>query len=327
MTKAIVVNDYGSADVLQWQDIILPNLSEHDVLLDHKAIGFNMIDTYFRKGLYPMDTPFILGAEAVGVIREVGSAVSGFKRGDLVATVQPQHGAYAEQRVLPVSCLIKIPDAIDSETVAASLLKGMTAQYLLKQTYTVKAGDTIVVYAAAGGVGSIITQWAKYLGANIIAIVGSAEKVSIAKDNGADYVLSLDKIEIDVIAQKVRQITNGKGVPVVYDSLGKETYIASLDCLQPKGLLVSYGNATGAVDNLNLLDLAKRGSLFVTRPTLFSYIATPETMMATANDFFDVIKQGAVKIHIGQRFALQDAVKAHLAAESRKTTGSTVLLP
>ncbi len=327
MTKAIVINDYGDADVLSWQDISLPSLGSQDVLVDNKAISFNMIDTYFRKGLYPMDIPFVLGAEAVGVIKQVGENVTGFSEGDRVACVQPKQGAYAEQRVLDVANLVKVPDDISGEIVAASLLKGMTAQYLLKQTYQVQAGDTIVIYAAAGGVGIITTQWAKHLGATVIAISGSEEKCAIAKSNGADYVISMADTPIDNIADKVKEITAGKGVPVVYDSLGKDTYLASLDCLQARGLLVSYGNATGAVNDVNLLDLAKRGSLFVTRPTLFDYISTPEALAATANDLFDVLQKGIVNVHIGQRFALQDASAAHKAAESRQTTGSTILLP
>ena len=327
MSKAIVVNQYGDAKQLCWQEIDLPSVQPNEVLIKNKAVGFNMIDTYFRKGLYPMDVPFVLGAEASGDIVAVGADVTGFAVGDRVACVQPKQGAYAEQRIVPAQELIKIPDGIDHDVVAASLLKGMTAQYLLKQTYIVKAGDTIVVYAAAGGVGVILVQWAKHLGATVIAITGSAEKCALAESYGADYSIDMSTTAIDEIPIRVKELTQGRGVPVVYDSLGKDTFVASLDCLQPCGLLVSYGNATGAVTDISLLDLAQKGSLYVTRPTLFHYIATPESMAATANDLFDVIQQGIVKVNIGQRFALKDAAQAHIVAESRQTTGSTLLIP
>ncbi len=327
MPKAIVINHYGDTDQLQWQDIELPSLAPTEVLVENKAISFNMIDTYFRKGLYPMEVPFVLGAESSGNIIAIGSDVKDFAVGDRVACVQPKQGAYAEQRIISTENLIKIPDSIDHETVAASLLKGMTAQYLLKQTYPVQAGDTVVIYAAAGGVGTILVQWAKHLGANVIAITGSAEKCALAKDNGADHTIDMSEISVSEIAGHVRRMTNGQGVPVVYDSLGKDTFIASLDCLQPRGLLVSYGNATGAVTDVNLLDLAQKGSLFVTRPSLFHYISTPKSMATTANDLFEAIEKGVLTISIGQCFALKDAALAHKAAESRQTTGATVLLP
>ena len=326
-TKAIIVQQYGDVSILQWQDTTLPELGGHDVLVQNHAVGFNMIDTYFRKGLYPAELPFVLGAESAGVVMEVGQSVKHYKPGDRVACVQPKSGAYARHRIVPESDLIHIPEEIDFETAAACLLKGMTAQFLLKQSYKVQAGDTIVIYAAAGGVGSILTQWAKYLGATVIAISGSAEKCQIAKSHGADFTIDMSSVAVADIPLKISELTSGKGVPVVYDSLGQQTFIASLDCLQPRGLLVSYGNATGAVENVNLLDLAKRGSLYVTRPVLFSYVDTPEKLAASATDLFNVVKKDIVSIKIGQRFPLENATQAHLAAESRQTQGSTILIP
>ena len=326
-TKAIVINEYGDTSAMQWQEIDLPDLQADEVLVKIVTVSFNMIDTYFRKGLYPMEKPFVLGAEAVGVIEAIGTDVIDFDVGDRVASVQPKEGAYAQYRVLNQASLIKVPDNLDDDTVAASLLKGMTAQYLLKQTYQVQAGDTIVVYAAAGGVGSILTQWAKHLGARVIGITSTKEKAALATQQGADFVINTSETPVEKIAEQVLAYTNGQGVPVVYDSLGKDTFYISLDCLQQRGLLVSYGNATGAVSDVNLLELAKRGSLYVTRPILFDYISKPGAMKKVAEDLFAVIEQGIIKIEIGQQFALKDAAQAHLAAESRATTGSTILKP
>jgi len=279
-TKAIVINEYGDTSAMQWQEIDLPDLQADEVLVKIVTVSFNMIDTYFRKV------------------------------GDRVASVQPKEGAYAQYRVLNQASLIKVPDNLDDDTVAASLLKGMTAQYLLKQTYQVQAGDTIVVYAAAGGVGSILTQWAKHLGAKVIGITSTKEKAALATQQGADFVINTSDTPAEKIAEQVLAYTNGQGVPVVYDSLGKDTFYISLDCL-----------------HVNLLELAKRGSLYVTRPILFDYISKPGAMKKVAEDLFAVIEQGIVKIEIGQQFALKDAAQAHLAAESRATTGSTILKP
>ena len=325
-TNAIVIKQTGGPDVLIWDEVDLPEIKSGQVLIRHTAVGFNMVDTYIRKGLYPAELPMIPGSEAAGVIESVADDVAGFNIGDRVVYLAPSSGpgTYSERTVIGATNLIKIPDSISDETAAASLLKGLTAWALLRRTYPVKQDDTILVYAAAGGVGSIMCQWAKYLGAQVIGVVGSDAKVKIATENGCDKIINRKRQDIVEI---VRKITDGKGVPVVYDSLGQDTFERSLDCLQPTGLMVSYGNATGPVPPVNILKLMQKGSLFLTRPRFSHYIRSPEDLQLATGELFDLIQTDVVKIHIGQRFPLQDAARAHMAAESAQTVGSTILVP
>ncbi|MGZ8153681.1 MAG: quinone oxidoreductase family protein, partial [Burkholderiales bacterium] len=281
------------------------------------------IDTYHRSGLYPMAMPLTLGSEGAGIIEAVGPKVKDFKRGDRVAYAQPI-GAYGEVVLRPAARLVKIPSGIDDQTAAAMMLKGMTAWYLVRRTYRVKKGDTVVVHAAAGGVGQILCQWAKYLGASVIGTVGSEEKAALAKKAGCKHVIVSSQ---EKTSERVKAITKGKGVPVVYDGVGKDTFVDSLDCLAPLGLMVSFGNASGAVPPVNIGILAQKGSLFLTRPTLVNYTATREDLLTAARELFAVVKKGAVRIKVNQTYPLREAAQAHIDLESRKTTGSTVLLP
>ena len=324
-TNAIVIKQTGGPEVLLWEQIDLPEIRSGQVLLRHTAVGFNMVDTYIRKGLYPADLPMIPGSEAAGVVEAVAADVEGFTSGDRVVYLAPPSGpgTYSERTVIDATNLIKIPDAVSDETAAASLLKGLTAWALLRRTFPVKQGDTILVYAAAGGVGSIMCQWARHLGAQVIGIVGSDAKVKIATENGCDKIINRKRQDI---VETVRKLTDGKGVPVVYDSLGRDTFERSLDCLQPTGLMVSYGNATGPVPPVNILTLMQKGSLFLTRPRFSHYIHGPEDLQLATGELFELIQTGVVKIHIGQRFPLQDASRAHMAAESAQTVGSTILV-
>jgi NADPH2:quinone reductase len=283
----------------------------------------NFIDTYHRSGLYPMPLPLVLGSEGAGVVEAVGPKVKEFKVGDRVAYAQPI-GAYAEVLIRPVARLVKIPAGIKDEAAAAMMLKGMTAWYLCRRTYRVKKGDTIVVHAAAGGVGQILCQWAKHLGATVIGTVGSDEKVALAKKVGCKHVVVMSR---EKLSERVKAITKGKGVPVVYDGVGKDTFMESLDCLSPRGLMASFGNASGAVPPVNIGVLAQKGSLFLTRPTLVNYTSSREDLLTAARELFAVVKKGAVKITINQRYPLREAAQAHRDLESRKTTGSTVLVP
>lgn len=331
MTRAIRFHETGGPEVLRWETIdklgaggTAPGAGE--VRLRHEAIGVNFIDLYQRSGLYPVPLPSGLGLEAAGVVEAVGPGVTEFAPGDRVAYVhgplQPV-GAYAERRLIPAECLIRLPEWIGSELAAGMLLRGLTAQYLLRRTYRVKPGETILFHAAAGGVGMIACQWAKQLGATVIGTVGSAAKVGIARAHGCDHVIDLSTE--DVVA-RVREITGGCGVPVVYDSIGRETFFASLDCLAPLGLLVSFGNASGPVPAFDLRELAQRGSLFVTRPTLFTHTRSRGTLLAMAEELFAVVASGAVRVEINQRYPLCEAAQAHRDLAARKTTGSTVLL-
>jgi NADPH2:quinone reductase len=293
------------------------------VLLEQRAVGLNYIDVYFRTGLYKAPSmPLVIGQEGAGTITAVGSAVTGLKPGDRVAYAGAI-GGYATHRVIAADRVVKVPDAIDFQTAAAMMLQGMTAQYLLRRTHRVQAGETIVVHAAAGGVGLIMCQWAKHLGATVIGVVSTEAKAEMARANGAAHVL----VGHENLATQVKKITGGAGVPVVYDSVGKETFGASLDCLAPLGLMVSFGNASGPVPPVDISILAAKGSLFLTRPSLATYIAKRADLETVANDLFDVVAKGAVKIHVNQTFPLQDAARAHIALEARKTTGSTVLIP
>ena len=323
MPHVIRIHQNGGPEQMRWEEVTVGDPGPGEVRVRNTAIGLNYIDTYHRSGLYPMPLPLVLGSEGAGVVEAVGPRVKEFKVGDRVAYAQPI-GAYAEVLLRPVARLVKIPAGIKDETAAAMMLKGMTAWYLCRRTYRVKKGDTIVVQAAAGGVGQILCQWAKHLGATVIGTVGSDEKVALAKKAGCKHVVVMSR---EKLSERVKAITKGRGVPVVYDGVGKDTFVESLDCLMPLGLMASFGNASGAVAPVNIGILAQKGSLFLTRPTLVNYTATREDLLAAARDLFTVVKKGAVKIAINQRYPLREAAQAHRDLEARKTTGSTVLLP
>lgn len=322
MTKAVRIHETGGPEVLKYEDVETGDVGPDQVRLKHTAIGLNYIDVYQRSGLYPLgDLPLTLGMEAAGVIEEVGDGVKDFAVGDRVAYAMGL-GSYAEERVWGTDRLVKLPDGIDDQTAAAMMLQGMTVHYLIRRTYDVKSGDTILVYAAAGGVGLILCQWAKHLGATVIGCVGSKEKAELAKANGCDHpILYRD----ENVPERVKEITGGEGISVVYDSIGKDTFEDSLDCLRPFGLMVSFGNASGPVDPFNIASLGPKGSLYVTRQTLATHTATRELLMDGANALFDVVQGGHVKINVNQTYPLADIVQAHTDLEARKTTGSTVL--
>lgn len=323
MPHVIRVHQNGGPEQLRWEEAAVGDPGPGEVRVRNTAVGLNYIDTYHRSGLYPMPLPLVLGSEGAGVVEAVGPRVREFKVGDRVAYAQPI-GAYAEVLLRPVARLVKIPAGIKDETAAAMMLKGMTAWYLCRRTYRVKKGDTIVVQAAAGGVGQILCQWAKHLGATVIGTVGSDEKAALAKKAGCKHVVVMSR---EKLSARVKEITKGKGVPVVYDGVGKDTFVESLDCLMPLGLMASFGNASGAVAPVNIGILAQKGSLFLTRPTLGNYTATREDLLTATRELFAVVKKGAVKITINQRYPLREAAQAHRDLEARKTTGSTVLLP
>ncbi len=325
MTKAIRLHQTGGPEVLKWEDVQVVEPGEGEIRLRHTAIGLNYIDVYFRTGLYPgPDLPFSLGLEAAGVVEAVGKGVDDLSEGDRVAYAAPPIGAYAEARVMPARKAVKIPEGIDDRQAAAMMLQGMTSEYLLRRCYPVKKGQTILFHAAAGGVGLIACQWAKHLGATVIGTVGSKEKAKLAKAHGCDHTILYNE---ENFVERVKELTDGKGVPVVYDGVGKFTFMGSLDCLQPRGMLVSYGQSSGAAEPLNVGILSQKGSLYLTRPTLMTYTASREDTLESSGALFDVVKKGAVKIEINQTFALKDAADAHRALETRKTTGSTVLIP
>jgi NADPH2:quinone reductase len=323
MPHAIRIHHSGGPEVLQWEEVDVGDPGPGQVSVRNTAIGLNFIDTYQRGGLYPMPMPFTCGSEGAGVVEAVGPKVKGLKKGDRVAYAGPI-GAYAEVLLRPADRLVKIPKGVSDQAAAAMMLKGMTAWYLLRRTYKVKKGDTILVHAAAGGVGLIMCQWAKHLGATVIGTVGSEAKVPLAKKAGCKHVIVGSR---EKIAERVKVITKGAGVPVVYDGIGKDTFMESLDCLAPLGVMASFGNASGAVPPVNIGILAAKGSLFLTRPTLNTYTASRKDLETAARDLFAVVKKGAVKISIHQTYALKDAAQAHRDLEARKTTGSTVLLP
>jgi NADPH2:quinone reductase len=324
MTHAIRIHTPGEPDALQWDEITLSEPGKSQVRLKQTAIGLNYIDVYMRTGLYKQPSyPAVLGMEAAGVVEALGEGVTGLAVGDRVAYPMTV-GAYAEARLIDADKLIKLPDSIDDTTAAAMMLKGLTAHYLLFRTYPVKAGDTILVYAAVGGVGLILTQWAKHLGATVIGCVGGEAKSKLALANGCDHVIDYNKEDI---AQRVKELTGGEGVAVAYDSIGKDTFEASLDSLRPFGVLASYGNATGPVDPFSPSILAPKGSLYVTRPTLATHISTQELLVEGADRLLDVVNKGIVKIQANQTYALKDTAQAHRDLEARKTTGSTVLIP
>ncbi len=324
MPKAIRIHKPGGPEVLSWDDIAVPPPGDGEAQIRHTAIGLNYIDTYHRTGLYALPMPAVIGSEGAGVVEAVGPGVADVKRGERVAYGNAPVGAYAELRNIPAGRLVKIPDGISDQQAASMMLKGMTTQYLIRQTYKVQKGDTILLHAAAGGVGLILCQWAKHLGATVIGTVGSKDKAALAKAHGCDHAILYR--EEDFVA-RVKAITGGAGVPVVYDAVGKDTFLKSLDCIRPRGLMINFGNASGPADPLNVLLLAQKGSLYVTRPTLMTYVAKREDLVACANDLFNVVKSGAVKIEINQTYPLKDAGQAHRDLEGRKTTGSTVLLP
>jgi NADPH2:quinone reductase len=322
--KAIRFSQFGGPGVLTLEDVTLPDPAPGQVRVRHTAIGVNFIDTYQRSGLYPVPLPSGLGVEAAGIVDALGDGVTTLQKGDRVAYGGGPIGAYAEANNVAADRLVKLPDGIPDETAAASLLKGMTAQYLLKRTYPVKPGETILFHSAAGGVGLIAGQWAKHLGATVIGTVGSDEKTALAKANGYSQVLNTRDEDW---AKRVREISKGQGVPVVYDSIGKDTWSGSLDCLAMRGMMVSFGNSSGAVPPFAPGILAGKGSLYVTRPTLAHYTRTSAELQETADDLFAVIQAGAVKIAVHQRYPLAQARQAHEALHSRNTTGATVLVP
>ena len=323
MTQAIRIHANGGPDVMLWEDVPTPEPGPGEALVRHEAVGLNYIDVYFRTGLYKAQLPSTPGMEAAGVIVAVGAGVTEVKPGDRVAYAGGPIGAYATERAIAADRLVVLPDGIDAKTGAAMMLQGMTAQYLLRRTYAVKSGETIVVHAAAGGVGLILCQWAKHLGATVIGVVSTPAKAELALAHGAAHAIVG---HADLPAQ-VKRITGGAMVPVVYDSVGRDTFMTSLDCLAPLGLMVSYGNASGPVAAFDLGVLAAKGSLYVTRPTLATYTSKRSDLVATANELFGVVKSGAVKIRVNQTFPLSQAAAAHTALEARQTTGSTVLIP
>lgn len=324
MVKAIRVHKIGGPEVLQFEDITLPAPGPGEVLVQNRAIGLNFIDTYFRTGLYPApQMPFVPGNEGAGEVVSVGPNVTEFKPGDRVAYIAGL-GCYAEQRVVAVNSVVALPEAVSFEAAASMMLKGLTAEYLLHRTHKVVPGDTILVHAAAGATGLILCQWGRALGATVIGTAGSKDKAELASEHGAHHVILYR--EEDFVA-KVKEITGGKLCDVVYDGVGKDTFLQSLDCLRPFGLMASFGNASGAVEPFNLGLLSAKGSLFVTRPTLNTHIATRATMVEMAKNLFETVASGKVTVPINARFALADAANAHRALEGRGTTGSTVLIP
>lgn len=324
MPHAIRIYETGGPEVLRWEEVGVGETAPNEARVRHEAVGLNFIDIYFRSGRYPLQLPSGLGLEGAGVVEAVGSAVTDIRPGDRVAYAGGPPGAYAELRNIPADRLVKLPDTIDFKTAAAMMLQGMTAQYLLRRTYRVQAGDTILIQAAAGGVGLIVCQWAKALGATVIGTVSSDEKAALAKAHGCDHPIVYTR---ENFVERVKEITGGAGVPVVYDSVGADTFMKSLDCLRPLGMMVTFGQSAGPVAPLDTQELSKRGSLFLTRPTLFTYIAKRADLLASAQELFAVVADGRVKIEVNQTYALKDTAQAHRDLEARKTTGSTVLLP
>jgi len=323
MTKAVRYHKQGGPEVLQLDDIQVGDPAQGQVRIRHTAIGVNFVDTYQRSGLYPMQVPAVAGNEGAGVVEAVGAGVTDLKAGDRICyTGLP--GSYCEQRLVPADRMVKLPQGISEEQAASMLLKGLTVHYLIFSTYAVKKGDTVLWHAAAGGVGLIACQWLKSLGVTTIGTAGSAEKMALAKAHGAEHVINYST---ENFVEKVKAITGGKGVPVVYDSVGKTTWEGSLDCLRPRGLIVTFGNASGPVAPVNLGILASKGSLYVTRPTLATHIASRADLVERSNALFDIVKSGKVKIETTGKYKLADAAQAHRDLESRKTTGSVVLIP
>ena len=324
MTNAILMRETGGPEVLRLEEIVLPPPAEGEVQVRHTAIGLNFIDVYDRTGLYPVTLPAVPGREAAGVVTLVGRKVKGLRVGARVAYALSTPGAYTELRNVSAARVVKLPKGVKDETAAAIMLKGLTAHYLLRRTYRVKKGDWVLVHAAAGGVGLLLTQWARALGARVIGVVGSAEKAALAKQHGCHHALLSGQ---DDIVASARALTKGAGVNVVYDSVGKDTFFESLDSLRPLGMMVTYGNASGPPPAISPLELAKRGSLFLTRPSLFAYVAAPADYAAAARELLGMVVKKKLRVRIGQRYALADAAQAHRDLEARRTTGSTVLVP
>lgn len=324
MTKAIQITQLGGPEVLQLVDVTVGEPGAGEIRIQQKAIGINLIDVYFRTGLYKQTLPTGLGMEGAGIVEAVGPDVHHVKVGDRVAYAGGPLGAYAERRIMPASVIVKLPEAISFDTAAAVMLKGLTVQYLFRRTFKLQAGQIILFHAAAGGVGLLACQWAKALGVKMIGTVGSSDKAALAKENGCEYVINYNE---ENFVERVKEITGGRGVPVVYDSIGKDTFFKSLDCLSPLGMMVSYGNASGAVPEFNLSELTQRGSLFITRPTMMAYTAKREDLDQMAAELFNMIETNKLKVHINQRYRLADAAQAHRDLEARKTTGSSILLP
>ncbi|MFV3076686.1 quinone oxidoreductase family protein [Niveispirillum fermenti] len=324
MTNAIVIRQHGGPDVLGWEPVIVGPPGPGEALIRHTAIGLNFIDVYYRTGLYPAPLPLVPGMEGAGIVEAVGEDVTDIAPGDRVGYGQSPLGAYAERRLIPADKLIRLPDWIEDELAAAMLLQGLTAQYLLRQTHRVQPGDRILIHAAAGGVGLLASQWANVLGATVIGTVGTAEKAELARAHGCHHVIIYRGEDV---VDRVREITDGQGVDVVYDGVGKDTFDLSLDCLRRRGLMVSFGNASGAVPPFDIGLLNRKGGLYLTRPSVQHYAGTREELLAMAEELFVMVRDGKVKVNINQRFALRDAAAAHRALESRGTTGATILLP
>ena len=321
MPHVIRIHQTGGPEVLQWEGMEIGAPGPGQVRLKQTAVGLNFIDVYQRTGIYPLPLPFVPGMEAAGTVDDVGAGVTDLKPGDRVAYAMVI-GAYAEERLVAADKVVKLPGAIDDRTAAAMMLQGMTARYLVRDIYKVKSGDTILIHAAAGGVGLIVCQWAAALGATVIGTVSSDEKAALAKANGCHHPIIYTREDFQ---ERVLEITGGKKLPVVYDSVGKDTYMKSLDCLQPRGILVLFGASSGPVPPFDLSLLAQKGSLLITRPTLGTFVATPQLLAENSADLFDVVGSGKVKIHVNQTYPLKDAAKAHRDLEARKTTGSTIL--
>ncbi|MGZ3237626.1 MAG: quinone oxidoreductase family protein [Burkholderiaceae bacterium] len=324
MPKAIRISKTGGPEVMEYVDVAIGEPGPGEVRIKQAACGLNYVDVYFRTGDYPLPLPAGLGMEAAGVIEAVGEGVTHLKAGDRAAYACRPPGAYAEVRVMPAVHVVRLPDSIDFDTAAAMMLQGLTVQYLFRRTYPLRGGETILFHAAAGGVGLIACQWARAMGVTLIGTVGSDEKAALAKAHGCAHTINYNKE--DFVA-RVKEITGGKGVSVVYDSIGKDTFIGSLNCLAPLGMMVSFGSASGPVPPFGLNELASRGSLFITRPSLFSYITQRPDLEVMTSDLFGMVESGKIKININQRYALKDVAQAHRDLESRKTTGSTILIP
>lgn len=323
MNKAIRIYEYGGPEVMRWEEHAPGAPGPGEALVKHTAIGVNFADVYARKGAFPAPIPGGLGSDAAGVVEAVGDGVDGLREGDRVTYFMPTPGSYAERRVCPAGALIPLTDSITDETAAATLTKGITARFLLRETFVVSPGDVVLLHAAAGGLGLIASAWAGHLGATVIGVVSSDAKAQLAKEHGCAHVV----VGIDALVDEVKEITGGRGADVVYDSVGKDTFMLSLDCLKPRGMLVHFGNASGPPPEFSPMELMKRGSLYLTRPGGADYIGNAEAVRRGADGFFELVKKGIVRVHIGQRYALADAAVAHRDLEARKTVGSTLLVP
>ncbi len=322
--QAIRIHEYGGPDVLKYETVDVPEPAEGEATIRHTAIGLNFIDTYHRTGLYPLELPLALGTEGAGIVEAVGPGVTDVSPGDRVVYTGLPLGAYSTARNYPANRLVPVPEGISDEHAAAVMLKGLTAWYLLQRSYPVQPGDHVLLHAAAGGVGSLATQWAKHLGATVIGVVSTDDKATRARDKGCDHIVMADQQDL---AGAVRELTGGEGVAAVYDSIGKDTFMSSLDCLRPHGVMVTFGNATGPVEPFAPAELAKRHSLYVTRPVLFDFISSREDLLTATGELFGVMLNGVVTVDVNQRYPLEQAAQAHIDLEGRKTTGSTILEP